>query len=47
MLQVLVVLESLGPGHLHVALIALELSFGEDFMQVGVWPDEKVLLISL
>lgn len=47
MLQVLVVLESLGAGDLKVALIALELSFVEDFMQVGVRPHKKVLLISL
>jgi hypothetical protein len=47
MLKVLVVLESLGPSDLHIALIALELSFGKDFMQVGVRPHEKVLLITL
>lgn len=41
------VLERLGPCDLRIALIALELSFGEDFMQVGVRPHEKVLLITL
>jgi hypothetical protein len=47
MLKVLVVLESLGPCDLRIALITLELSFGKDFMQVGVWPHKKVLLITL